>query len=170
MIVLAIAGLILAVVFIAVPALQRNQRNSARTSEIARLRATMDTAIANNNGKLPDEAAFGRAINKADYTHHAQGTYKDISVGGALTLGAVNYSDKVPTNDVTWPTPTEETPNTVIAIGKHKCSAIQQAIAPLDVSAISVSAGQINTGARTSVAWLYQLEDDTNLYCIDDVN
>ena len=56
MIVLAIAGLVLAIVFIAVPALQRNSRNTQRRSDLANLRAQFDTWTSNNNGKLPTTA------------------------------------------------------------------------------------------------------------------
>jgi hypothetical protein len=47
LIVLAIAGLILLVVFLAVPALQRNQRNNARKQEAARISAAVTDCIAN---------------------------------------------------------------------------------------------------------------------------
>lgn len=50
MIVLAIAGLILVVVLIAVPQLQRNQRNSARKADAARVASTAGNIVANNNG------------------------------------------------------------------------------------------------------------------------
>ena len=53
MIVLAIAGLVLAIVFIAVPALQRNARNTQRRADLGNLRAQFDTWTSNNNGKLP---------------------------------------------------------------------------------------------------------------------
>ena len=53
MIVLAIAGLILAVVFIAVPALQRNQRNSARNNDRAYIRTAYNQAVSNNGGRRP---------------------------------------------------------------------------------------------------------------------
>lgn len=57
MIVLAIAGLIMVVVFLAVPALQRSQRNSARDSEASRYGAAVQDFVANNNGTAP--ASFG---------------------------------------------------------------------------------------------------------------
>ncbi|MCY4010801.1 MAG: hypothetical protein OXF30_01895 [Candidatus Saccharibacteria bacterium] len=45
MIVLVVAGLILAVVFIAVTTLQRNQRNGARQNDVAYLKAQCDTVF-----------------------------------------------------------------------------------------------------------------------------
>lgn len=53
MIVLAIAGLILLIVFLAVPALQRSSRNTARKGDVARITSASAEFVANNNGTLP---------------------------------------------------------------------------------------------------------------------
>jgi prepilin-type N-terminal cleavage/methylation domain-containing protein len=53
MIVLAIAGLILLVVFLAVPALQRNARNTTRREDAGNILAAVNEYVANNNGSLP---------------------------------------------------------------------------------------------------------------------
>ena len=54
MIVLAIAALILLVVFLAVPALQRSQRNSARKTDASRMAAAVIEAVSSNaSGALP---------------------------------------------------------------------------------------------------------------------
>lgn len=53
MIVLAIAGLILAIVFLAVPQLQRNARDNQRQSVVTRLKAELDTYSSNNQGTYP---------------------------------------------------------------------------------------------------------------------
>src|SRR5437773_1994817 len=53
MIVLAIAGLILAIVFIAVPQLQRNTRDNQRENLSTRLKAEMETYASNNQGTYP---------------------------------------------------------------------------------------------------------------------
>jgi prepilin-type N-terminal cleavage/methylation domain-containing protein len=57
LIVLAIAGLILLVVFLAVPALQRNARNTQRSNDIASVLGAMNEFVNNNNGTLPTGAA-----------------------------------------------------------------------------------------------------------------
>jgi len=54
--VLAIAGLIFLMVFIALPALQRSQRNTQREDDLARIITAVNQYQANNNGKVP----FGR--------------------------------------------------------------------------------------------------------------
>jgi prepilin-type N-terminal cleavage/methylation domain-containing protein len=51
--VLAIAGLIFLMVFIALPALQRNQRDTQRRQDYANLSSAVTGFTTNNNGKLP---------------------------------------------------------------------------------------------------------------------
>ena len=57
LIVLAIAGLILLVVFLAVPALQRNARNTTRKNEVSAILGAVNEWTNNNNGALPAIAA-----------------------------------------------------------------------------------------------------------------
>jgi prepilin-type N-terminal cleavage/methylation domain-containing protein len=54
LIVLAIAGLILLIVFLAVPALQRNSRNTQRKDDVSRIGSAVQEFINNNNGSTPD--------------------------------------------------------------------------------------------------------------------
>jgi prepilin-type N-terminal cleavage/methylation domain-containing protein len=58
MIVLAIAGLILLIVFLAVPALQRNSRNTQRKNDVANVAGAVNEYVSNNSGKLPTTAAI----------------------------------------------------------------------------------------------------------------
>ena len=53
LIVLAIAGLIMLIVFLAVPALQRNSRNTSRKSDVSSLGSALAEYINNNNGTIP---------------------------------------------------------------------------------------------------------------------
>ena len=53
LIVLAIAGLIMVVVFLAVPNLQRSQRNNARKSDANNMLQNLSEYIGNANGSLP---------------------------------------------------------------------------------------------------------------------
>lgn len=59
LIVLAIAGLILLVVFLAVPSLQRNSRNSRRRSDVANILGALSEYVSNNNGSLPTASCTG---------------------------------------------------------------------------------------------------------------
>lgn len=53
MIVLAIAGLIMLIVFLAVPALQRSARNTQRKNDVAAISGAIANYIDNNGGTLP---------------------------------------------------------------------------------------------------------------------
>lgn len=74
LIVLAIAGLIMVIVFLAVPALQRNNRNTQRNSDASRISAAINECVTNNNGNLTNcaptatgtGAQFANYINVAD--------------------------------------------------------------------------------------------------------
>jgi prepilin-type N-terminal cleavage/methylation domain-containing protein len=53
MIVLVIAGLILLIVFLAVPALQRSARNTQRKNDVSALASGLNDFVTDNNGVLP---------------------------------------------------------------------------------------------------------------------
>ena len=53
MVVLAIAGLILAIILIAVPQLQRNARDNGRQNTMLRVRGEIETYSSNNSGTYP---------------------------------------------------------------------------------------------------------------------
>lgn len=61
MIVLAIAGVIIAAVLVAVPQLQKNQRNSSRRAILGRVKTEIDNYIGNNNGSVPTLTNFNTA-------------------------------------------------------------------------------------------------------------
>ncbi len=63
LIVLAIAGLIMLIVFLAVPALQRNSRNTQRKNDAANYLSAVNEFMNNNNGKVPSAAADVTTIN-----------------------------------------------------------------------------------------------------------
>lgn len=58
LIVLAIAGLIMLIVFLAVPALQRNSRNTQRTNDASRISSAVTECLNNKNGKVASCDAF----------------------------------------------------------------------------------------------------------------
>lgn len=58
MIVLAIAGLIMAIVFLAIPGLQKTNRNTQRKNDVARISSLINDFVANNNGKLPTRLVY----------------------------------------------------------------------------------------------------------------
>jgi prepilin-type N-terminal cleavage/methylation domain-containing protein len=58
LIVLAIAALILVIVFLAVPSLQRSARNTQRRTDVSAIIASISNYISNNNGVLPNQIAI----------------------------------------------------------------------------------------------------------------
>lgn len=66
LIVLAIAGLILLIVFLAVPALQRNSRNTQRKADVSALLSGVQEFTTDNNGTTPTGASI--AGNLVTYT------------------------------------------------------------------------------------------------------
>lgn len=82
--VLAIAGLIFLMVFIALPAMQRNQRDTARRNDYGALSAALTQYMNNNNGKLPIEntAATEIYLNPKDFVNtggtNSNGDYYEV--------------------------------------------------------------------------------------------
>jgi prepilin-type N-terminal cleavage/methylation domain-containing protein len=86
LIVLAIAGLIMLVVFLAVPALQRNSRNTQRKNDVSSLLGALTEYINNNNGKLPTTSAeFYTASQNAKFGFYASPT-------SGTALGDFNFT------------------------------------------------------------------------------
>jgi prepilin-type N-terminal cleavage/methylation domain-containing protein len=79
LIVLAIAGLILLVVFLAVPALQRNARNTQRREDAGNILSAVSEYVANNNGSIPAVQA-------------------NLGSGNSATMGAGAGINTVPIN------------------------------------------------------------------------
>lgn len=70
MIVLAIAGLIMVIVFLAIPQLQRSQRNNARQAVMNRISTEVNNFASNNNGNIPTVAEFNSSPPGAFYTRY----------------------------------------------------------------------------------------------------
>lgn len=84
LIVLAIAGLIMLIVFLAVPALQRNSRNTERRSDVSRVLGATQEVINNNNGSLAalTAANLNAAVGTLGYYQSANVT---VTGAGAAT-------------------------------------------------------------------------------------
>lgn len=85
--VLAIAGLIFLMVFIALPALQRSQRDSARKSEASAVVGAVGTYQGNNRGANPTTAAQVGAI--------VNGGTGTLDSGAQIQMRAANYTANV---------------------------------------------------------------------------
>jgi prepilin-type N-terminal cleavage/methylation domain-containing protein len=88
LIVLAIAGLILLIVFLAVPALQRNSRNTQRKNDVAAAGAAITEYVNNNNGQLPATCS-GAASGCAAWSANAKlGLYDAATANFSFTRNA----------------------------------------------------------------------------------
>lgn len=97
MIVLAIAGLILAIVFIAVPQLQRSTRDNQRQNIAARIKSEMENYASNNQGVYP----FGTTTNYAGAACGATTTGCILDfVSRYISGGKVNIKDPTSGADV----------------------------------------------------------------------
>jgi prepilin-type N-terminal cleavage/methylation domain-containing protein len=97
MIVLAIAGLILLIVFLAVPALQRSSRNTQRKSDVGRLGSAATTVVSNLNGQTVTNALFSGAIltNEAGTLGYYQAANVQASVATAAVTNATTKDNGV---------------------------------------------------------------------------
>lgn len=101
--VLAIAGLIFLMVFIALPALQRNQRDTQRRDDISRFISQVQSYSTNNNGKVPDSAKldsfktsylkWAAAADDSEYNDPQTGEPYSITFKSGATDGAVQPSE-----------------------------------------------------------------------------
>jgi len=97
MIVLAIAGVLIAAVLIAVPQLQRNQRNSARRAILGRIKTEIDNYSSNNNSEVPVASNTGTSIEErfgSPVTANSfYDRYFDCSGTGANTTCVIDVRD-----------------------------------------------------------------------------
>lgn len=79
--VLAIAGLIFLMVFIALPALQRNQRDTQRKGDMSRVITALQNYQSNNRNALPGDEDADWATFKTQYLTTDGDTFADPSEG-----------------------------------------------------------------------------------------
>ncbi len=94
LIVLTIAGLILLIVFMAVPALQRNSRNTQRRQDVASLLSAVSDYQSNHAGQLPNTSGQFNGGNQFASTYPNLGYYTtppnvQWSYSGTARIGGV---------------------------------------------------------------------------------
>lgn len=103
--VLAIAGLIFLMVFIALPALQRSQRDTQRKNDLSRFMSQISAYQSNNKGNTPansDVASFVTSYLKAggDTFVDPNGSDYAMKVGaGTPSAGQIQYSNNARCGD-----------------------------------------------------------------------
>jgi len=92
LIVLAIAGLIMLIVFLAVPALQRNSRNTQRTNDAALVLAAVSECLNNRSGLVAECSTPAKIGDFADITKLKQ--LVTIDAAGSATSVGIVFSSK----------------------------------------------------------------------------
>lgn len=89
--VLAIAGLIFAMIFLAWPALQRSQRDAARKNDAAAVAAAIGTFRSNNKGKNPNLAELKTYLDElGQYDKNSNDVLTGEFYFGTVSGGVVN--------------------------------------------------------------------------------
>jgi prepilin-type N-terminal cleavage/methylation domain-containing protein len=132
LIVLAIAGLILLIVFLAVPALQRNAHNTSAKHDVSSILGAMNTYVNNNGGSLPTTVGEGSSTNIFKVSGDT-GTNKATTKLGYFEPANVKLDSTSGDTGATAPNNTSD----VLIVTGVKCNATGTAI---DSSATSASA------------------------------
>lgn len=91
LIVLAIAGLIILIVFLAVPALQRNSRNTQRKNDVQALLGSINEYAANHNGSNVTSLAEAKEGVKTSF-------YQDADIDSVFGGSTANTAITTPNN------------------------------------------------------------------------
>lgn len=88
--VLAIAALIFLMVFIALPALQRGQRDTARKNDVGDIASAVTNYTSNNNGTFPTSAQLKTYVNN-DVSSNTDLTHLTVANAGGSASVKVGY-------------------------------------------------------------------------------
>ena len=96
--VLAIAGLIFLVVFLALPALQCSQRDTQRRSDASRAMSQLNAYQSNNQGAVPTDTTSLNTF-KSGYLTNGGQQFKDPFTGSDYNLAIQANTATLPTNN-----------------------------------------------------------------------
>jgi prepilin-type N-terminal cleavage/methylation domain-containing protein len=133
--VLAIAGLIFLVVFLALPALQRGQRDSQRKQDLGKLMSQVTAYQSNTQGTLPNGIW--------------NSTFKD----NYLTVNSTPFAD--PSNGSTY-TLTQQTATTGAGAPSGITAGLIWVYPGVTCTNVNAGSGTISTTSRTFAAIIYQ--------------
>jgi prepilin-type N-terminal cleavage/methylation domain-containing protein len=94
LIVLAIAALILVIVFLAVPSLQRSARNTQRRTDVSALVTAVSNYISDNNGQVPDTIAIAGNTATVSCQAVASGDVTGCTKNGNTETATMGYYAK----------------------------------------------------------------------------
>ena len=141
--VLAIAGLIFLVVFLALPALQRGQRDNQRKQDLSKFMAQITAYSSNNQGQLPAYNQSGATAN----------TSWNTFVTNYLTVGGTAFAD--PTNGTTYNV-TQQAGSTGAGLPTGVTAGSIFTYPGLTCTNVSGGSGTVSTTSRTIAAVIFQ--------------
>jgi prepilin-type N-terminal cleavage/methylation domain-containing protein len=110
--VLAIAGLIFLMVFIALPALQRSQRDTQRRNDLSRAQTAINSYKSNNRNTVPTDVIEYQTKIRTNYLSAQGDKFEDPSRGDYKFVGGMG-------ND-SYPTYSDSSADILVELGK-KC-------------------------------------------------
>ena len=178
--VLAIAGLIFLMVFIALPALQRSQRNTRRRQDMARILSALNDYQSNNNGKMPETNGNLVAFVKRYVDDKCTSTVSDTATATSGTIPFTGCSDQFTDPDgtpyslshhtisATGYSPSVGTKNDYTGYGGTPETAITHVIHYFTTANCSDEEGKVQMArGKTEVSISYYLEGGA-IYCGDN--
>ncbi len=146
--VLAIAGLIFMMVFIALPALQRSQRDTQRSNDIGRVQTALNQYQANNRGAIPTVGNYIKGHETPSTTssntkswEYFYDKYLIVNSAGAQDV----FADPDGEPYSLWIQECEKTPATETAAASNQCKNGQR----FDVTFDNQSAGTTDSSENT---------------------
>ncbi len=123
--VLAIAGLIFLMVFIALPALQRSQRDTQRRDDVSRAVSQLQSYATNNRGDLPSNGEFDDFMDS--YLRAGDNEFNDPLTGG--TYQEVTGTDATPgEGQIQYAANAECSGESVVSVSGRRQAAVRVAL------------------------------------------
>ncbi len=147
--VLAIAGLIFLMVFVALPALQRGQRDAQRKSDLTRVSVQLTQYSSSSNGQIPTNATQLRTFISGFLDGGVQNDQANANTAGD------EYVDPVEGNYVVQFEPSNLADGQIGYWPRHECD-------------VSADEGVVQTSSNRQYSFTIKLENQTAPFCIDN--
>lgn len=173
--VLAIAGLIFLMVFIALPALQRSQRDTQRRQDLGRITDAITQYQTNNNGRLPATGSVNYCKSDTMAENDADGTValpESTSKASGCSL-IRNYLNSVKASDNEFTDPDGPAYGIIIDTYDSIVGGAESFMPPYDYNAYIITTAACNGDSpikasnSRSYAIMYRLEG-SGVYCQDN--
>ena len=169
-IIVGLVGLILfPIVFIAVPAVQRNSRNTQRRADISTLEAAIQIYSANHVGVLPsNNTELDEALSTSHFGSYSnEGSTNGLTAAGTQTDDLAGHGviaiEQVATITSADFSPTADEVQIVL---QAQCNSSSSLAA--DTAYTAKGANLLDEGIERDFAIIYALEGETNVFCIDN--